>query len=205
MPRLLLVRHGDTDFNANRRFMGYSDISLSSLGIKQVKTLRDYLADEPIHTVFCSDLKRTMQTARILSSGRKLAITACPELRELNYGECEGLSFSEIGERYPDVAAKCVDFDLGLEFPGGENFRNFVIRTRGFLKRLKNQPLNNTILIVSHNGPLKVLICHYIGLNMKYSQRLHMDTASLSIIYSNVGHPILTKLNETSYLPDLKI
>jgi alpha-ribazole phosphatase len=205
MPRLLLVRHGDTDFNQRRRFMGYTDIEMSSFGKKQVERLKDYLGGEDIHAVFSSDLQRTMRTAEILSTGRHLAITPCPELRELNYGECEGLSFGEIGDRYPEVAAKCVDFNLDLQFPGGEDYRSLIKRERFFVKRLQKFTRNETVLVVSHSGPLKVLLCHFLGLPMKYSQRLHIDTASLSVIYNNVDYPLLTKLNETSYLKDLKI
>ena len=204
MTRLLLVRHGDTDFNQHRRFMGYSDIELSPLGIQQVEKLQLYLAGEKIQAVFASDLQRTMKTAAVLTAGRNLIVTPCPELRETNYGECEGLSFGEIDEKYPEVAAKCVNFSLDLDFPGGEDFRTFITRTRTFLKRLKNQPPENTVLIVSHNGPLKVLICHFLGLQMKYWHRLNLDIASLSIVRYNPPNAVLTRLNDTSYLRELK-
>ena len=204
MTRLLLVRHGDTDYNHNRRFLGHTDIEMSAFGIKQVMRLRDYIAGEKINAVFSSDLKRTIKTAEILTAGRKLDIVLCPELREVNYGECEGLSFGQIGEQYPDVAAKCLNFNLELDFPGGEDFKTFIKRTRSFLKRLKNQPANNTVLVVSHGGPLKTLICHFLGLNMKNWDRIHLDTASLSIVYLNAKNPVLTRFNDTSYLRDLK-
>jgi broad specificity phosphatase PhoE len=203
VPRLLIVRHGDTDYNAHKRFMGFSDIEMSSFGNKQIERLRDYLEGESIHAVFSSDLKRAIQTAEILSTGRQLPITPCPELRELNYGECEGLSFGEIGERYPEVAAKCVDFSLDLQFPGGEDYRSLIKRERLFVKRLRQFKANETLLVISHSGPIKVLICHFLGMPMKYAQRLHLDTASLSIVYNNTDYPVLTKLNETSFLRGL--
>jgi len=201
--KLLLVRHGDTDFNRQRRFMGYTAIPLSPPGVKQVQQLCDNLTASPIQAVFTSDLRRTRQTAEILTAGRNLEITLCPELREVNYGLCEGLSFGEISEKYPEVAARCIDFSLALDFPGGENFRGFIRRARGFTKRLKPLPPEATVLIVSHNGPLKVLICHYLGLPLRHWQRLHLDTASLSIIYVNAGGAVLTRLNDVSHLNNM--
>jgi len=201
--KLLLVRHGDTDFNRQRRFMGYTDIPLSPGGVTQVKSLRGSLAGQSIDAVFASDLQRTRQTAEILTAARHLEITLCPELREVNYGLCEGLSFGEISEKYPEVAARCVDFSLALDFPEGENFRGFIRRARGFTKRLKSLPPESAVLIVSHNGPLKVLICHYLGLPLKYWQRLHLDTASLSIAYVSAGGAVLTRLNDVSHLDNM--
>ena len=125
MSRLLLVRHGITEFNSTRRFCGYTDIELSADGCQQVEKLRDRLASEKIDAVYSSDLKRAMATAEGITVGRNVDIIPCPELREVNYGDCEGLSFKEISERYPEVAEKCINFTLQLEFPGGESFEGF--------------------------------------------------------------------------------
>ena len=129
MARLLLVRHGLTEFNEDRRFMGYSDIELSAAGRRQAERLRDYLADEKIDAVYSSDLKRTIEMAEIILGGRELDIITCPELRECDYGSCEGLTFGEINSRYPEVAEMCIDFTLELAFPDGECFTDFFERT----------------------------------------------------------------------------
>ncbi|MDD5189902.1 MAG: histidine phosphatase family protein [Dehalococcoidales bacterium] len=202
MPRLLLVRHGDTDFNANRRFMGHSDIELSPLGMKQVTRLKDYIADEPVTAVFASDLKRTMMTASILAQPRGLSVIPCPELRELHYGECEGLSFEQIGIQYPEVAAQCMSFTLDLNFPGGEKYRGFIKRVRSFVKKLKAYNPKDTILIVAHSGPITALLCHFLGLPMRHAMRWRIDTASLSIVYYDPPDIYLTRFNDISYLKD---
>lgn len=205
MPRLLLVRHGTTEFNSDHRFLGYSDIDLSELGRQQVSRLRDYLAEEKIVTVYASDLKRTMITAQIITEGRALEIVPCPELREMNYGVCEGLTFKEIGRDYPDVAEKCANFTLELEFPGGENFRELIKRSSTFLERVKQYKQSDAVLIVSHNGPLKVLICRLLDIGLEHWAQIRVDIASLSIVDISPRGAILSRLNDTSYLRDLVI
>ncbi len=198
--RLLLVRHGDTEFNSSHRFMGHSDIELSPAGRQQIERLRDYLVDDKIEAVYASDLLRTITTARILTDGRGLVVTPCPELREMNYGLCEGLTFGEINQSYPAVAEQCVNFSPSLEFPEGETFQDFSKRTISFLDRLKAHKPSDTVLIVSHNGPLKTLVCHFLGIEMEHWWQIRIDTASLSIIDITPRGAMLSRLNDTSYL-----
>ena len=84
MTRLLLVRHGITEFNSVRRFAGYSDVEMNADGYGQVERLRDRLANEQIDAIYSSDLKRALVTAEVISAGRKVDIVTCPELREMN-------------------------------------------------------------------------------------------------------------------------
>ena len=204
MPKLLLVRHGITKYNSERRFLGYSDIDLSDLGRRQVELLRDYLVDVQIDAVYSSDLKRTMTTARVVTEGRDLDIVECPELREMSYGLCEGMTFGEINSNYPDVAAKCVAFNTDVEFPGGESFEGFISRTNIFLDRLKDCNQSDTVLVTSHSGAVKALICHLIGMDMKHWWQLSLDNASLSIVTISTHGTILNRLNDVSHLKTLK-
>ncbi len=200
MPRLLFVRHGLTEFNTARRFMGFSDVELSPAGHGQAANLRDALAAETFDAVYSSDLKRTLQTAEIVTSGRDSEIVACPELRECNYGSCEGLTFGEIGEQYPEVAALCANFTPKLEFPEGENFEGFQARTCDFLERLDKHQPSETVLVVSHGGPLKVLLCRLLGIDTSHWLKFGIDNASLSIVLQSPRGTMLARLNDTSHL-----
>jgi broad specificity phosphatase PhoE len=205
MPRLLLVRHGTTEFNSGRRFLGHSDIDLSELGRRQVERLRDYLADEKLDAVYASDLKRTVTTAQIITKARALEIVPCPELREMNYGVCEGLTFAEIGRNYPDVAEKCVNFTVDLEFPEGEKFRDLIERSSAFLEKVKPHKQSDVVLVVSHNGPLKVLICQMLNIGMQHWNQIRIDVASLSIVDISPRGAVLSRLNDTSFLKGMAI
>jgi broad specificity phosphatase PhoE len=200
MSRLLLVRHGITKYNNDRRFMGHSDIEMSDIGQRQIERLGNYLKDEKIDAVYASDLKRTMMSAKTIIGGRDLDVVPCHELREMNYGVCEGLTFGEIGLSYPDVAEKCAHFTLELEFPEGEKFQEFIDRSSAFLEKLKKHKPKETILVVSHNGPLKVLICRLLEISMEHWWQIGVDVASLSIMETGSRGAILTRLNDTSFL-----
>jgi broad specificity phosphatase PhoE len=203
VARLLLVRHGLTEFNEGRRFLGHSDIELSAAGYKQAEKLRDYLTDEKIDVVYSSGLKRAVETAEIILAERDLNIIVCPELQECNYGSCEGLTFGEINSRYPDVAAMCIDFSLELAFPEGECFTDFFERTSRFIERLNDHKLSETILILSHNGPLKILLCRLLGIDDNHWWQFRVSTASLSIMEISPRGAILTRLNDVSFLSGL--
>ena len=200
MYRLLLVRHGVTEFNSARRFAGYSDVELSAAGCRQVERLRDRLVDDKIDAVYSSDLRRALVTAEVISSGHKVDIVTCPELREVNYGNVEGLTFEEISRLYPDVAESLINFSLRLRFPGGEGFEEFIERTSKFLDKLKRHTPSQTILIVSHSGPLRVLICHLLGMDLKHWRQISLDNASLSIVETYPRGAILSRLNDAAHL-----
>ncbi len=205
LTRLLLVRHGITDYNNSRRFAGYTDVALSEAGLRQVEKLRNGLAGEPIDAVYTSDLQRALVTAEVISAGRDLNITACPELREVNYGECEGLTVQEIAQRCPEVAELVRNFNLRLAFPGGESFAGFIDRTVKFLDRLDKHESSETILIVSHSGPLRTLTCHLLGISQSCWWQLRFDNASLSIVDVRPRGAVLIRLNDISHLGEANV
>ncbi len=202
MTRLLLVRHGITESNSTRRFAGYSDVELSPDGYRQVEKLRHRLANEKIDAVYSSDLKRALVTAEVISPEHKTDIIACPELREMNYGQAEGLTFEEIKSRYPELAELITNFDLRLEFPDGEGFHGFIERVVRFLDRLEKHEPSETILVVSHSGALRTLVCHLLGIDQNHWRQIRLDNASLSIVDTYPQGAIISLLNDASHLRD---
>ncbi|MBI2329017.1 MAG: histidine phosphatase family protein [Chloroflexi bacterium] len=202
MARLLLVRHGITEFNSSRRFAGHSDVELSAEGYRQVERLRDRLTNEKIDAVYSSDLRRALVTAEVISPEHKTDIVVCSELREINYGDAEGLTFEEIGHHHPELAESITNFSLELSFPGGESFKGFIARTCQFLDRLNEHAQEQTILIVSHGGALRTLVCDLLGIDQSHWRKFRFDNASLSIIDTYPKRAILSLLNDTSHLRD---
>jgi len=200
LSKLLLVRHGLTEYNRTRRFAGHTDIDLNPDGIQQVEKLRDRLADEKIDTVYSSDLKRAMSTAEIVSAGHDAEPVLCPELREINYGDIEGLTFEEIKKQYPDMADSLANFTTKIQFSGGESFSEFTIRTCRFLEKLKEHTPEETVLIAAHGGPLTTLVCELLGIGQSHWRAFHIDNASLSIIHTYPKGGMLTLFNDTSHL-----
>ena len=103
MARLLLVRHGDTKSNSREKFWGKTDVELSAAGIEQAERLRDRLAAEKIDAIYTSSLQRASVTAEIIAARHQVAVTACAELCEIDFGEIEGRAFTEPGPLYPGL------------------------------------------------------------------------------------------------------
>jgi broad specificity phosphatase PhoE len=200
LARLLLVRHGVTDHNTSGKFLGHTDAEMSPEGLRQVEKLRDRLAKEHFDTIYSSDLKRTMTTAEIICSGHPGEIVVCPELREINYGQTESLTYSEIKNLFPELAEAIHDFSPDMSFPGGETLQEFISRTLKFLDRLDLRAPQPKILIVSHGGPIRTLLCELLGVGQVFWRTFRLDNASLSIVDTYPERAILSLLNDTSHL-----
>jgi len=194
------VRHGDTELNSRERFWGQTDVELSEAGLRQAERLRDRLAAERIDSVYSSDLKRALATAETIASRHGQQVIACPELREVNFGELEGLAFDEIGQRYPEFAKLWITRDPELKYPGGDSIKEFTARVITFLSRLDKHAVEETILIVAHSGVLRTLICQLAGIDLKKRWQFRTDLASLSIVETYPQGAIINLLNDTSHL-----
>lgn len=200
MSRLLLVRHGDTELSCTERLWGHTDGALSAAGLRQVERLRDRLATEKIDVVYSSNLRRTLATAEIIASGYQLEVITCAELREINFGQLEGLTFKEINQLYPELTKLWFNWSMTLNFPGGESLGAFRSRVSSFIGRLDKHGEGETILIVAHSGSLRLLVCQFLGIDLKHWSQIRLGLASLSIVETYPQGGILSLLNDVSYL-----
>jgi len=197
---LLLVRHGNTKGNSAARFWGHTDVELNATGIAQAERLADRLAGEKIGSIYCSTLQRASATAGIIASRHQIKVTTCPELLETNFGRLEGLSFSEIGQRYPELVSAWPTRKPSFRFPGGESVNDLNQRVMKFFGRLKEHAPEETVLVVAHSGVLRLLVCHLLQIDIRHWQQLRTDLASLSIVETNSQGATLHLLNDTSHL-----
>jgi broad specificity phosphatase PhoE len=195
MPKLLLVRHCTPKTPKGDIFLGQFDVPLSAAGIKEAKHLKVWLAKEKIDACFTSTLLRARATAEIITEGHKVKIIPCDDLKECSFGVIEGLTYQEIEQRYPKVAKGLADGTLAT-FPGGENLKQLNARVKSFLKRLNALKPDATVLIVTHGGPLRLLICNLLGIDIKHWQQFRVDRASLSVIETYPEMSFLTLLND---------
>jgi len=200
LSRLLLVRHGDTAMNSAERYWGSTDVTLSASGITQAERLRDRLAPEEISTIYASDLCRASDTAKIVAARQRADVILCPELREMDFGEMEGLTYSEISRRYPEVARMWQQRSPLLKCPGGDSLESFNNRVIKFTDRLENHASEETLLIVAHSGTLRSLICHLLGIAAGQRWQFRLDLGSLSIMATYPEGAILSLLNDVSHL-----
>jgi len=195
-----LVRHGETEGNSAERFCGWTDVGLSDVGLRQAERLGDRLASENISIVYSSNLRRALQTAEVITSRHELGVIACHELREIDFGSVEGLTYGEISQKYPDLVRSWFNWDFSFRFPDGESIADVNNRVICFLHRLEEHAKEETIVVAAHSGVLRLLICNLLGLELRHWRQIRLDLASLSIVETYSETVILSSLNDISHL-----
>ena len=202
MPRLLLVRHGQTDWNTQWRYQGQTDTPLNATGVEQVTALGRRLAAEGLDCVYASDLQRAWRTGEAIAGHHGLVIRAEPRLREINLGDWEGSTYSEIEARDPERLARWVKDPVSVCPPGGETLAALASRVETLLDELCQRPESESIVLVSHGGTLGVLLCLALGMPTQNRWRLRLDSASVSELHLYEEGAILTRLNDQHHLTD---
>jgi broad specificity phosphatase PhoE len=185
------------------RYYAHSQVALSSEGVKQAELLRDRLTGERIDVICSSDLDRARVTAEIIATTHRLKVVLCPEMRELDFGALEGMSLHEIEQIYPEAVELWNGCDLDAMAPGGESLRQLACRVERFLARLRKRPPEETALAVAHAGPLRVLICILLGIDLRRQWQIRLDLASLSLVEWYPEGTVISFLNDTSHLKPL--
>ena len=152
MTEILFVRHGETDWNVERRVQGHSDLPLNATGEAQARKLAEQLRGERIDAVYASDLARARDTAAAVAETHGLEVELIPGLREKNFGTWEGLLDTEIRERFPQAN--------GGPWGDGETSEELAERVLGSLHEIAGRHPDGRVLVVSHGGPLRAVLRH---------------------------------------------
>jgi 2,3-bisphosphoglycerate-dependent phosphoglycerate mutase len=156
MTTLLVARHGEADWNVERRWLGHADRPLTERGRAQAHDLARVLDGRHIDAAYASDLRRAVETARIALGHRGIEVTALRELRERDYGAWDGLHDDDIPVRFPDDHARWRD-GLGHGPADAEAYAALAVRIETVLQRIAAAHPGATILLVTHGGPINVL------------------------------------------------
>ena len=199
--RLILVRHGETDWNHQRLCQGQSDIPLNERGRQQARRLARRLRTSRIEAIHSSDLLRASETAEILGEALGLTPRLDSAWRELHLGVLEGRSHEKIpGSR--EIISAAAESD-GPLVEGAETFVDLERRVVGAYEALRNEHANQDVMIVSHGGTLKALIAHLIRLGPRYVHHLSLrGNSGVSVIDFRYGRPQLVLLNDTHHLAE---
>jgi probable phosphoglycerate mutase len=157
MTELIVIRHGETDWNRQQRFQGQVDPPLNPTGEAQAARLAAAMAGEAVDAVVCSDLQRARQTAQPLAQTRGARSLTLPAWREQAFGVLDGLSVAEVKARHPNLWAQWLRHDADYRLPEGESVREFHARVLGALRELVAAHAGGRVLIVTHGGVLDML------------------------------------------------
>jgi broad specificity phosphatase PhoE len=196
LKRLMLVRHGETEWNALERLQGETDIALNDVGREQARRLAARLSGESFDVIVSSDLQRAMETAAIIAEPHALAVRAEPRLRQSGRGQWEGKTLDEI-----KVLCGGVVTEEQLEHPpGSETPEHFVERLRSFLDETRRVYAGQSVLAVAHGYILRYLIALALEIDRAEAWRFQTGNASLSELRFSAKGAILYRLNDTCHL-----
>ena len=200
--RLVLVRHGETIANREFRYIGTSDDALTEHGQVQAVELAGALSVLPVAAVYSSPRQRAYQTALPIASRHGLTVQVLDDLREANFGTWEGLSRSEVVARSTQDAEHLFAWerDTAVATPGGESLEAMHLRVSAVVEKLVQAHPDQTVVLVSHVGPIKAILCAALGAPVSAAFRIFLDPATISVVDWRQLHPVVRLLNSHSHL-----
>jgi broad specificity phosphatase PhoE len=196
---VLLIRHGETQWNLDQRMQGHLDVPLTERGAEQARQLARWLEPEPPEVVYTSDLQRSRRTAEILA-GQAAEVTIDPRLREACFGEWEGLTRAECAARFPEVHAAWRRDALRNRPPGGETIEDLQARCMAALRDVLPRHPARRVAVVSHGGPIRAMVCGLLSLPLSVYPRLRVENTGVTRILFGERGAILAGYNDVSHL-----
>ena len=202
MVRMILARHGETAWNAAFRYQGQTNMPLIDAGRWQASALARRLAQEELHAIYASDLQRAWETAQVIAASRShsLTVRAEPRLREMDFGDWEGLTYAEILERDSQNLTAWETDPVHNPPTGGETVAQVTARVQSAIGDISRAHQDQTVLLVAHGGPLRVLLCLALGLDPQAQWQFRLDIAALSELEFHEAGAIVNYLNDTKHL-----
>jgi broad specificity phosphatase PhoE len=200
--RLILVRHGETDYNRDGLALGRADAALTETGVRQAAALEFALAEEEIAAIYASPRSRTMSTAEPIARAHGLQIAQDDRLLEMDVGVLEGLPFATVREKYPGVLERWMTPEgASVPLPGStECLIDVQVRARAVIDEMAARHGDETIVVVTHNFVILALLCSLIGLELGEFRRLRQSVAAISRLELRPGHAQVITLNDTCHL-----
>jgi broad specificity phosphatase PhoE len=207
-PRLLLVRHGETDWNREKRFQGQIDVPLNDNGRAQAARVADFLQTIPIQAAVTSSMLRPKETAeKILKYHPEVNLDLSKALWEISHGRWEGKFEHEIEADYPGLLQRWQTAPETVQMPDGENLQQVweraIVAWDQIVETYTNQETSQTILVVAHDAINKAILCHVVGLGVKAFWQFKQGNGAVTVIdYPNGirSQPMLSAANLTSHL-----
>lgn len=186
-----LVRHGQTDWNIQRRYQGHKDIPLNAAGREQARVLAADLNDASFAAVYSSDLSRAVETAAILTENQPMTIITDLRLREIAMGDWEGRTLAEVSSEHPGSDGGLVYTEVHSRAPGGESLAEVAARVRAFADEIAAKHPGQVVLVVSHGLLLAALRCLAVGLPLAEARDIVPENCSVVRVYW--PHPLVSE------------
>ena len=205
MTLVILVRHGQTEWNRVERFRGRADVPLNVMGLAQAEATGLRVASEwqPV-AVYSSPLVRAIRTAEAIARHFDLPVNINPGVADIDYGEWQGLTPDEVRERWPEELSAWYNAPHLARIPNGETLENLRIRAMSAVNDLAAQHLDQTIVLVSHTVVNRVILLGVLGLGNDRFWRLRQDTCAINVFEVENDVFTLVIMNDTGHLQSIK-
>ncbi|HSQ90023.1 histidine phosphatase family protein [Romboutsia sp.] len=200
MTKLILVRHALTIDNQNNRLSGHIDSVVSEIGKKQIDKLTTYLEKIDIDKIYTTTSSRTKDTVRKIAKLKKIDIIEKETLKEISFGDFEGVTFNEIKKNYPDEFKSIIDKGYEYKYPNGESLIDSYNRVANEISKIVFDNKDKTILICSHGGTIRNIITYLISNSYEYHWNFKIDNASITILEVENGFTVINTMNNTSFI-----
>jgi alpha-ribazole phosphatase len=194
--RIYLIRHGEIVGSEVFRYNGQADVPLTPKGLDQYHLLKERLKDVPVSACYTSDLSRCVQGAEILSAQRNIQFHSRKELRELSFGEWEGMAFTELAERFPEAWKNRLKGFVEFRAPGGENLLDLRDRVVPAIREIVSRHVGEEVFVIGHGGVNRIILLDAVGAPPSSMFRIDQEYGCLNIIdYYEDGNPVVKLLN----------
>ena len=206
MTKIVFVRHGQTEWNLAMRYQGHTDIQLTKLGILQAKCVADRLKSEPFSAIYSSDLIRAKDTASAIADYHQTTVTVNPMLREISFGDWEGLSYDKIHSRWPSEIDQFFRAPGEVVIPGGETFQALQKRVESALQKIVLAHQDETVAVVSHGGTIRAALCNALCMPINAFWHIRQDNTAVNEVsyYPEDKRAVVELVNDTNHLSALE-
>jgi len=205
MLKLIIARHAESEWNPVGRYQGLLDPQLTDRGLKQAEALARELSKEKVSKIYTSPLKRTYQTAQILSERLGVPLVEEKRIIEIDHGKWSGMLVEEVKEKFPEEFETWMKEPHRIKFENGESLEEVLVRVKDFLDFLKDKHFDETVVVVSHTVPIRCMYCALLGLDLSKFWSFGCDNASYSVVLMEEGRNVIQKLNITCHLGELYV
>lgn len=201
MLEILLIRHGQTAWNRDRRIMGRLPIPLNVAGRRQAAALRRAFRSVTLKAIYTSHVQRAVETAKILARGRGIRVIKAPEVAEIDYGRWVGKTFDEVSADRNYVVYHSAP--KRAQAPGGEKMTEVYRRSVGFVEKLRKRHKEGRIAVISHADVIKAILVRYLKLDLNDLLKIRIDNGALSSLWFNGTRERVLAVNAHAHLSRL--
>ncbi len=198
--RLILIRHGETDWNSEYRVQGHCNLPLNSNGLLQAEAIAEALKDEPVEVIYSSPLSRALQTAETINRFHDKEIILDDRLKEMDLGEVDGLYYPSLKTTVPEFFHAWSTAPASVRWPGGESMPELQERIWHAVSGIIAYGYVDSVVLTSHFFSLLALLCSVLSLDLSNFRRLNIGVASISVIEFKEGNARLVSLNDICHL-----